>query len=277
MNASKSTHVTLLTAFPKSASQHMIAIMEKGIENCGFQRAKLGPGFGHNFLHASQLTTGHAPRERLFIYGHVPCTAHNEALMHSLAESVSCIITIRSLPDVVVSYAEHTAKLGSSPLDYGTPGLVDATPGWENLTTAERYDHIIEMVLPWYVTFINSWLFSTLSWPRLLFTFEEHTRYPAESLQAAARFMGVDLRPGAAAALSDPTHVERVNFNKGLSGRGLTELSARQLTRIRDLLNVNPTLRDSWLAKYLHSGYADLDLTVQEMLSRKTSGSEAPL
>jgi hypothetical protein len=70
--------------------------------------------------------------------------------------------------------------------------------------------------------------------------------------------------------------LERVNFNRGVSGRGASELDGSQLSRIDALIHRATGLRGTRLGRYLVGGYPALGCSPADVLDHKTRQGVAP-
>lgn len=257
----------VIAAFPKSASIHVVSLVEKAAVGPRVVRGKICNGFGHNFLNPALIPRD--PDAHVVAYGHVPASAHNLDVIRRRLVDPSCVVLLRSLPDAVVSLADHIMSSRRSPLDYEVPGLVDGFPHTLTCSRAQLHDLVIAFTLPWYIRFVCSWVHGRHGIPMTVSTFEEHTQYPAEAVRCVLAFAEVASDESRIAALGQPGGVEPANFNKGVGGRGSRELTDEQRGRIAELVSSIDGLRGTALGRYLVSGYAGLEFTASDSLRWK--------
>jgi hypothetical protein len=260
----------VIAAFPKSASSHLVALIAKAVPKSRVVRAKTCKGFGHNLLDPERIPV--EPASHVVAYGHMPACGHNiDAILTKMVRP-SCVLAIRSLPDVVVSFADHIHRDRRAPIDFDTPGLVDGFLGTMDLSRSELYDLIIDYSLPWYIRFLCSWLHGRHGIPLTVSTFEEHTAHPAAALGHLVAFAGLESDPTIVRSFADERHVDRVNFNRGVTGRGMSELSFRQIDRVAELAHGVKGLRGTRLGRYLAGGYPAVACSPHDVLDQKMTG-----
>lgn len=259
----------VVSAFPKSASQHYIGLISDSTARAlPIWRLKLAQGYGHTFIDARKIPKTPASG---VVYGHLPAAGCNLRVLAEHFDTPRAVVLVRSLPDVVVSVADHIRRVGRSPLDYDVPGLVDALPGGDSAGDALLYDRIISFTLPWYLRFICSWVYGDHGLAMAFSTFEEHTAHPRESVRALAAWAGL---PSVHWRLPE-TEPPRRNFNQGSNGRGGASLSDRQLWEIERLVGLVGRLSASPLGRYLLHGYQGLGLEPAELLRTRLERGEA--
>lgn len=260
----------VIAAFPKSASSHLVALVEKAVPKSRVVRPKTCKGFGHNLLNPERIPV--EPAVHVIVYGHMPACGHNIDVILARMVRPSCVLAIRSLPDVIVSFADHIQRDRRAPIDFDTPGLVDGFLGTTDLSRSELYDLIIDYSLPWYIRFLCSWLHGRHGIPLTVSTFEEHTAHPAAALGHVVAFAGLEGDPTIVRSFNDERAVARVNFNQGVTGRGISELSARQLDRVAELAHGVKGLRGTRIARYLVAGFPAVDRAPHDVLAQKMRG-----
>jgi len=243
--------LVLLAAFPKSASQHMLYRIESGFRDTHTIRAKIDLGYGHNFLSKTTLLEHIDPGKINILYGHYPLNHANRDVLDTFAGK-QAIVLIRSLPDVVVSYADHMRKNSWGPLDWGVEGCIECHPGFADITTAGQHDFIIRFILPWYLRFLSSWLAYRDTLPVKIVTFEDQTLHAGDTLSEIGEYLQLETVPDR--ELAADGGVVKVNFNQGISGRGRELLSAAQLEEIARLTDTAGLQRYASLCRYLTHG-----------------------
>lgn len=259
----------VIAAFPKAASSHLVALVGRAVTRSRVVRPKIAKGFGHNLVDPAAIPVD--PAAHVIVYGHVPACGHNLDAITGRMVRPSCVLVIRSLPDVVVSVADHIHRDSRSPMDFDTPGLVDGFLDTMQRSRAELYDLIIDHTLPWYVRFLCSWVHGRHGIPLTVSTFEEHTAHPAAALGHLLAFGELQSDAAVLHSFADGTGIERVNFNQGLTGRGVSELSPRQMQRVAELAHGVGGLRGTRLGAYLAGGFAAAGCSLPEVLARKAS------
>ncbi len=266
-------------AFPKSASQHLVNLLKIAFEDrIRVVTPKTAAGYGHNFISEKEL---HAHllhcRKRLILYGHIPFNEHNNFIIEQLGQNTKIIVSIRPLPDIVVSYKEHIDRGFYGPLDYRINRLPESNAEWAHFDDEKKYDYIIQYIIPWYVRFLVVWMEGAKKWPTRFVTFEEHCFFPFEFLVNISRFLKLEVDIEALKSKIDPGKLSKSNFNVGKTGRGFKLLTDKQLHALETLLTY---FGDSFLkssqAKYVLYGYEGLPFDVTDVIKSGGIGSVRP-
>jgi len=266
-------------AFPRSGSQHLLNLIATCTGNrTKVVKAKLGTSFGHNFISMRKLLTNPSFGKRLILYGHFPYHKYNISIIEQFSAKPMAMVSIRALPDVVVSYKDYVDKAGFGPLDYRIDGMTEGNAAWHELDDQGKYDYIIQFVMPWYVRFIAGWLEGAKRWPTELVTFEEHSRHPWQCLVHLGKALNLEMDAAALELLKTPATLERRNLNVGIDGRGFELLSEQQRDGIRKLLSYyGHAFMQSDLTKYLLHGYKGLPFSVEDVIAKKAAQGGSPL
>jgi len=256
--------VSLYSAFPKSASNHILDLLRIGNNELKIISPKISSGFGHNFIDKEKI---YGPIlnnfKQILIYGHIPFHSFNDSAIEELGIS-KIIVSIRPLPDIVVSYKEHVDK-GFGPLDYRISGSPESNPNWSKLDDKSKYDYIIKFIIPWYIRYAIGWLAGSEKYSLRFITFEECTQYPNEFLISISKFLNLQIT---STSVEEKINNKRPsNMNVGQRGRGCKQLSQEQLSAIRELLYFyGDSILDSNIGKYLLYGYEGLEFDVADVI-----------
>jgi len=266
-------------AFPRSGSQHLVNLITKCTgDRTKLLKAKLGTSYGHNFISKQKLLTHPGFGRRLVLYGHFPYHRYNISIIEKFSANPMALVSIRALPDVVVSYKDHVDMAGFGPLDYRVDGMIEGNAAWHDLDDQGKYDYIIQFVMPWYVRFIAGWLEGAKRWPTEFVTFEEYTRYPWQCLVHLGEALKLEMDAAALELLKTPATLEKIHLNVGIDGRGFEVLSGKQRDGIRKLLSYHGNaFLQSNLTKYLLHGYGGLPFSVEDVIAKKAAQGLNPL
>ena len=250
----------VFAACPKSASTYLRNLLKIVCrKNMKIVAPKISDGFGHNFISEAEVLKKLNIRKDLMLYGHIPYNHHNATVIKKLTHTPQVIVSLRPLPDLVISYKEHVDKNKFGPLDYRIAGMSECYSGWQSADDEKKFDYIINYILPWYIRFIASWKAASKIWRTDFITFEEHTLHPADSLSNIVQFLQLVTKTSELEALKNPDNVPQKKFNVGLSGRGLKILKQEQVDRIKALVSLyDDFFAKSNLGKYLLYGYEGL-------------------
>jgi hypothetical protein len=94
------------------------------------------------------------------------------------------------------------------------------------------------MGLPWHLTFVSSWLDAQRELPVLWVSYEDVVQRTASTVARILDHAGVERKPADIERLAAEVDLENVRFNRGLSGRGESELTGAQRQAVRDLAAV---------------------------------------
>lgn len=268
----------VFSAFPKSASAYLKTLLKLVCtDNLNMVKSKICHGFGHNFVSESILLSKLKLRKDLLLYGHIPYNHYNISIIEKFADELKILISLRPLPDVVVSYKDHVDKGKLGPLDYHTADLSECYQGWQDAKDETKYDYVINYILPWYVRFVASWLEASKKWATDFITFEEHTLYPADCLLNITRFLRLEIDSSKIELIRNSEDIPRKNFNVGVSGRGAKLLKVAQIDRIKELVGLyNSSFSKSYLGKYLLYGYEALPFEPLDVIRLKDQYVNTP-
>ncbi|MEL6766576.1 MAG: hypothetical protein AAFP17_05300 [Pseudomonadota bacterium] len=229
----------VFASMPKSASQFLETLLLAGLgPRWRSVRGKYVNGGSQMFQTEARL------RRRLpfggpaIAYGHALYCAHNRKVWERCLQGRRAVVSLRSIPDALVSYGEHLDRHGAAPLDLR---VAEAGFGaeWQALDPLARRDWLVAHVAPWYVQFLAGWLAAREDGWRVAFVrFEALKADPVNT--AAGALEALDL-PADRAGLEAARGTRR-NFNRGVSGRGRQTFTPAQLERIEALAALSPAL-----------------------------------
>lgn len=177
-----------------------------------------------------------AARQNTVTQQHCRATEPNIQLLQAF--DIRPVIQVRNLFDVVVSYTDF--------YDGGATFNSFFRGRWEGLDRPRRFDLIIDNWMPWYLSFYASWM-DVSSSGRLdchIVHYEDLHRDKPSVLKAIADFYDLGKSPAECQAAVDLIDSDRgqTRYNKGVIGRGTTELNDAQKARIRDLASYYPDI-----------------------------------
>jgi hypothetical protein len=169
------------------------------------------------------------------------------------------IIMLRSLPDILASFVDMLMTDEAARAE----GLNCQIPDdFLEYDRSRKVDFVVDIIAPWFASYFATWksfvddeqdTVCVLHYRNLL-------RNPAETLQTALRHAGFDVsRAKCESAIARVwAQRESYRFNKGITGRGRSCLSAAQLARVSQLLSYYPQLTP-WLPELMgNAGPADV-------------------
>lgn len=142
------------------------------------------------------------------------------------------IVSVRSLPDIDVSYVDHIEKRGTGPLDIRVAHSTEGNRFYSSLSDEEKHQYIIDFIMPWFSRYMASWL----NWgdvDRLrIIKYEDianNIKNVILDIFEFSREFGIDFKLKCGIDYNFIDH-----YNKGVSGRGLKILSGRQIMQLRE-------------------------------------------
>lgn len=144
------------------------------------------------------------------------------------------IVLVRDIFDAAVSLRDHTQRESLATATFLPP------PGYPERTGAEKLDAIVDLALPWHLSFVASWQSAGLD--ILTISYEALMRDPTATLDRILIHIDrPDLRTEIAAAWEGAAGDSDTRRNVGRIGRGRAEFSEAQTERVRRLATYYPT------------------------------------
>ncbi|MEQ8830021.1 MAG: hypothetical protein RLW87_09445 [Alphaproteobacteria bacterium] len=138
------------------------------------------------------------------------------------------VVLVRDIFDAAVSLRDHTQREALATATFLPP------PGYPAMNDAEKLDAIVDLALPWHLSFVASWQAAPLD--VLTISYEEMMRAPQAVLVKVLNHIGLpDLQAETAAAWQGAASDDDTRRNVGRIGRGRAEFSAEQTERLRGL------------------------------------------
>lgn len=138
------------------------------------------------------------------------------------------VVLVRDIFDAAVSLRDHTQKEALSTATFLPP------PGYADWTDARKLDAIVDLALPWHLSFTASWQAASIE--TLTISYEGLMRDPQTTLERVLDHIGLpDRKPGIAAAWEGAVGDGDTRRNVGRIGRGRAEFGDEQIARLRRL------------------------------------------
>lgn len=228
----------LIAAYPRSASNYLSYLIS---ETLGFERRKLsmGTGFFHETIYLPKLVDSLSTNS--VVTQHIRANSELRSFIHEL--DLKIIILVRNIFDVIISYNDYISKHGWSPLD---PDKGSKYPefckDYFDFEDSVKFDYIIEMVVPWYISFYVSWYNYTVAEKNIKgiwLTYEKLFEEQKSSLLSIFKFYDFETDESVIEELIKSN--VKVNYNKGYSGRG-KQLTNSQKDRVRSYTSFFPSI-----------------------------------
>jgi hypothetical protein len=207
----------LIAAYPRSASNHLSYLVS---EILGYESRKLsiGTGFFHETIYLPKLTD--ILSKKSVVTQHIRANSVLRSFIHEL--DLKIIILVRNIFDVIVSYNDYISKHGWSPIDPDKGGKYpEFCKDYFSFEDSKKFDYIIEMVVPWYISFYASWYNYTITEKIIKgcwLTYEKLFEDQKSSLLKILDFYKANVDESIIDMFINRNI--KVNFNKGFSGRG---------------------------------------------------------
>lgn len=146
------------------------------------------------------------------------------------------IVLVRDVFDALVSLRDHCLREGPEM----PAGIVTNT--FAELSKEQQYDLLIDISAPWFFGFYASWFAASRrgDCEPVWVTYETLFADPASALETLLEFTGTPRSREEIAAAVEKARSEGSRLNKGIAGRGRTELTADQRARIARLARWYP-------------------------------------
>jgi hypothetical protein len=218
-------------ALPKSGSTWLTTIMRFIYLNKGWQVDTLTTTVGVQKQEIDPryfFTKGGQYENIFFQHQHCAYSAHTRNLI--VRSGTKCIVQLRGLFDVVISTHDYFRKL----LQSNDPETVVLPQGALYWSDEYLFDYIIDMVLPWYISFVKGWLSSDLQKYGIIsfVKYEELLKNPLKEIMKITNWAELNVTENdirQAIVASEKAHTRK---NKAQIGRGRTLLSKEQKKRI---------------------------------------------
>jgi hypothetical protein len=222
----KRKHAALISA-PKSGSTWLSSIL---ISLLGWQVMHLLPHFGRREqeldMHRLLLTK----RNKNIISPGVHTRYSGETTNLLNVGNAHAILQFRSIFDMVVSFKDHmngeSVKWSMAYMDPDT---------WKSFNETEQLDFVVDMVVPWYFNFYCGWMDSDFIKNKeraLIVTYEEMKKDTVAVVSKVCKFLGEPKSDDEIRAAIDHSNSLRTRKNKGIVGRGKSQLNDAQRQRI---------------------------------------------
>ena len=168
---------------------------------------------------------------------HVRATASNIDLMKKF--SIQPVILVRNIYDIVVSIRDHMFKES-----YEFPTFY-CNERFTELSKTDQYDFIIELGIPWYFNFYVSWQVaeSSKNIKTCWLTFEDVVQDWVKAIRTVVNFYAIEKNETEIEKAIERTgqlNKKKTRLNKGIIGRGQTELTSAQKEKIRKFARFYP-------------------------------------
>jgi len=234
----KKNRFILIACFPRSASNFLANLLS---EPTGYNRItlKLNHGFFHDTIYLPKLID--QMQRKTIVAQHLRATSVTRSIITDL--KIKPVILVRNIFDVIISFDDYITKRGYSPLD---PDRKDLTPEfcreYVNFEDSKKYDYLIDVILPWYITFYVSWYhytFKTKAIEAYWVKYEDLITSPGKILSGLFDFYNLSIPASKVDSVLQKN--EKVNFNIGIIGRG-HKLSDIQKEKIRRMTAYYPDI-----------------------------------
>ncbi|HUB66113.1 MAG TPA: sulfotransferase domain-containing protein [Candidatus Methylacidiphilales bacterium] len=231
-NVDRSRTRVLIACMPKSASTYMTELLRYYLN---FPVHDLIRTYGRceQEISWSKLASV-MDSDALFAHHHVRASESTLKIVRLF--NVHTLVMIRNLFDAVISFRDHLVDEGlENPQAYVQEEFLE----WER---RRQYEFIIDLILPWYLNFLVSWI-EAKKHPdiRLLWiNYSDWIYQPEATLKRIGAFCGLDHSDEAAARAVVQAKKKPIRLNVGRPGRGLELLDDELQAKVEHLFSYYP-------------------------------------
>jgi hypothetical protein len=187
------------------------------------------PGRGEQEIRVTRMFTNYPGN--LFL-PHTHTKASEATIGFVKGYNVKVIMPIRNLLDTLTSAHDHLTTLGPR-----LPcGFISST--FKSLTPDEQRTVVINIMVPWYVSFYASWAYAIAEHGiKVHFVdYDAMLRDARKELVSALSFIGVKRTDRVIDRAVDEAATKPTRFNKGVTGRGETHFSITEIQKIDEIV-----------------------------------------
>lgn len=222
----KRKHAALISA-PKSGSTWLSSIL---MSLLGWQVMHLLPHFGRREqeldIHRLLLTK----RSNNIVTPGVHTRYSRETTKLLKLSNAHTILQFRSIFDIVVSFKDH---MNNESVKW--PMAYMDTDTWKSFNETEQLDFVVDMVVPWYFNFYSGWMNSDFIKDKeraLIVTYEDMKQDILAVVSKTCKFLGEPKSDDEIRAAIELSKRLQTRKNKGVVGRGKSQLNDKQRQRI---------------------------------------------
>ena len=229
LNVSNSRNYLWHIAMPKSRTTWLSSIISEIFKVRGGITAKLVPDYAQRPQEIDpRLFITPPGRDIFFTQQHCLYSRYTELLVKITGTKM--IFQYRNIPDALISLRDHIddALFGSKIEKHAMPKAT-----WklerENIT-----DYILDVELPWYCKFLDGWLSSDLFNSNYFFAlrYEDLIAAPKETVMALSQYLSLNFQEKEIDEAINNAASRFTRKNKGVVGRGYSQLSEKQKQKI---------------------------------------------
>jgi len=209
----------IISSFPKSGSSYLLDSLHQLLHTHTHRPLVYSYSLNEQDLYLPKITD--ALNRDILIRHHFKANEPNLEILKKIHAKPT--VLLRNIFDVVPSLKDHVTELGlKAPVDF--------TPNFNNLDETTQYDYLIDIIVPWYFVYYESWMVAAQSQEVLFLTYEELIANPEATFQKVYDFYEIKTPLEMSKLNSRP---QKTKFNKGVAGRGKQLLSEAQIAKIK--------------------------------------------
>ena len=225
--------VIFCSYLPKVASTYLFAVLKELTKfdyrdiSWGYNQNEQNIVFNNvmNYVHESYLT-------KLMC----KATQSNLDVMHIMA--FKPLIITRPISDILVSLNDHFEQES-----FAWPHIY-LKKEFLSFSDEKRIDLLIDHFTPWMIDYLNSWLDAEKTLDHLLWiTYDDITKNLKKTLLLIQDFYQLKFDLSRLASIQKKVKTKKNRFNKGITGRGQTILTAKQHKRLASFFRHHPHLK----------------------------------
>lgn len=229
-------HAALISS-PKSGSTWLGTVLEPLL---GWHILHLLPYYGRREQEPEIHRLLLAPRNKNVFTPSEHCRYNGEILNLFKVARSQVIFQFRNIFDMVVSFRDHMNSEGV----HWSMAYVDEDT-WNSFDDERKLDLIVDMIVPWYFNFYCGWITSEfIKDPSraIIVRYENLREDTVGEVQRVCEFLGEPKNAEDVSAAIELSSRKNTRKNKGVVGRGTTQLNDAQRERIIHYTRYYPTV-----------------------------------
>lgn len=152
------------------------------------------------------------------------------------------IVLVRNLYDITVSYRNHLSKEPSLNPEFRNAVITPVLKSYETLDEKEKINFIIDLVIPWYISFYVAWYYAyqSNSIDLLWINYNDIAKDSPAVIRKILDFYHIHKTDEELNISVQDSFKKDIRFNKGVSGYGIEAMDSLQIERIEKMKSYYP-------------------------------------
>lgn len=215
-----------IICFPKSASTFTQNVLNEILKSNAGKGDIINPNFKLS-LYQPKLIENYfkSGARHMHIWGRI-------ANVKTLKENkIKPIILVRNIFDTIVSFKDHIEKIG---FPEEGPYIIK---NYTKFNEKEKIDYLINISLPWLLSFYSSWYDKKKDIDMLFIKYEDMISNKVKYFKKILKFYKININEDKIIKSIEKCekNKKKINFNKGITGRGKSTLTKDQIEKIKKI------------------------------------------